>query len=71
MCVIKTFNSLYKCSGNFCVAAKDRFPITFDVRGLRPDMLRFPRFSVRIYVFIYSVTSQSKRKHHNANAGKT
>ena len=23
----------------------DVFPILFDVRGLRPDMLRFPRFS--------------------------
>ena len=24
----------------------DVFPIIFDARGLRPDMLRFPRFSV-------------------------
>ena len=30
----------------------DVFPIIFDARGLRPDMLHFPRFSVWIYVFI-------------------
>ena len=30
----------------------DVFPIIFDARGLRPDMLRFPRFSLWIYVVI-------------------
>ena len=34
------------------ISAIDVFPIIFDARGLRPDMLRFPRFSVWIYVFI-------------------
>ena len=28
------------------------FPIIFDARGIRPDMLRFTGFSMRIYVFI-------------------
>ena len=40
--------------GQNCSALQsiDVFPIIFDARGLRPDMLRFPRFSVWIYVFI-------------------
>ena len=50
--------------------AIDVFPIVYDVRGLRPDMIRFPRFFSMV-LGVYSVTSQSKRKRHNANAGKT
>ena len=48
----------------------DVFPIIFDARGLRPDMLHFPRF-FGMNLCIYSVTSQSQRKCHKANAGKT
>ena len=48
----------------------DMFPIIFDVKGLRPDMLRFSRFFI-MHLCINYMTSESKRQLHNDNLRKT